>query len=161
MQTYHRHQRHRNPSNATLRCNFFTPKRTLMQIVGPKRHFLPLILISVIAFIFYTFHQFSLPPPFAPELNPNFTLQNLIQKILNPNFTFIIKVLSLNCLDSLSCCLHSLSSADYLGDRVHHHIYINHFANGSSEIDEKLRESHQILDFINLFDWKFGEKVVL
>ncbi|QHO52307.1 Transferring glycosyl group transferase, putative [Arachis hypogaea] len=137
----------RNPSNATLRCNFFTPKRTLMQMVGPKRHFLPLILISVTAFIFYTFHQSSLPPPSAPELNPNFTLQNPIRKNPNPNFTFIIKVLAFNRLDSLSRCLRSLSSADYLGDRVHLHIYIDHFANGSSEIDEKLRESHRILEF--------------
>ncbi|XP_057762517.1 uncharacterized protein LOC130982501 [Arachis stenosperma] len=132
-----------------------------MQMVGPKRHFLPLILISVTAFIFYTFHQSSLPPPSAPELNPNFTLQNPIRKNPNPSFTFIIKILAFNRLDSLSRCLRSLSSADYLGDRVHLHIYIDHFANGSSEIDEKLRESHRILEFVDSFKWKFGEKVVL
>ncbi|XP_061340859.1 uncharacterized protein LOC133287301 [Gastrolobium bilobum] len=129
-------------------------------MVGPKRYFLPLIIISLAAFIFYTFHHSSLSPS-IPEFDPNFTLRNLNPNS-TPKFTFVIKVLAFNRLNSLSRCLRSLAAADYNGDRVHLHLYVDHFtlANDSSNVDQKLRESHRIVEYVDGFDWKFGEKVV-
>ncbi|RDX79715.1 hypothetical protein CR513_39836, partial [Mucuna pruriens] len=129
-------------------------------MVGPKRHFLPLILVSLAAFIFYTFHHSPLPPS-IPEFNlSSSTFPNPIRS-QTPNFTFVIKVLGFNRLAALSRCLRSLAAADYLGDRVHLHLYIDHFApDNASSADPKLRESHRILDFVDGFDWRFGEKVV-
>ncbi|CAJ2663272.1 unnamed protein product [Trifolium pratense] len=135
-------------------------------MVGPKRHFLPIILITLAAFIFYTYHNTSLPSSII-DSNPNFTLRNPIQinpnSIISPNFTFLIKVLAFNRFDSVSRCLRSLAAADYLGDRVHLHIYIDHFAflTDDDSVDSKLSESRRILEFVDGFDWKFGEKVVL
>ncbi|KAK7275505.1 hypothetical protein RIF29_16624 [Crotalaria pallida] len=132
-------------------------------MVGPKRHFLPLILLSVTAFIFYTLHHSSLPPPSTPLFNPNFTIRTPIQNPnspISPNFTFIIKVLAFNRLDSLSRCLRSLSAADYLSDTVHLHLYIDHLPNASASLDHKLLEAHRILSFADGFRWRFGEKVV-
>ncbi|XP_054796442.1 uncharacterized protein LOC129301855 [Prosopis cineraria] len=135
-------------------------------MVGPKRHFLPLVLISLTAFFFYSYYHSSLPPS-TSEFNPNLTVSNPIHaQSYNPsltNFSFIVKVLGFNRLDSLSRCILSLANADYLGDRVHLHVYIDHFAhqNGSSTtLDQKLSESHRILEFVDGFDWKFGEKLV-
>ncbi|KAK7294526.1 hypothetical protein RJT34_17415 [Clitoria ternatea] len=130
-------------------------------MVAPKRHFLPLILISLAAFIFYTVHHSSFPPS-TPQFNPNFSLRLPIPNH-SSNFTFLIKVLAFNRLDSLSRCLRSLVAADYLGDRVHLHIYIDHFPldnHASSFVDQKLSESRRILEFVDGFDWNFGEKVV-
>ncbi|CAL0315447.1 unnamed protein product [Lupinus luteus] len=136
-------------------------------MVLPKRHFLPLILFSITLFIFYICHHSSIPSP-TPQFNPNFTLRSPFQNPnpnpIPPNFTFIVKVLAFNRLDSLSRCLRSLAAADYLGDRVHLHLYIDHsaIANGSSDatVDQKLLESHRILSYADGFDWRFGEKVV-
>ncbi|KAK4441403.1 hypothetical protein Salat_0475200 [Sesamum alatum] len=82
-----------------------------------------------------------------------------------PNFTFIIKVLTFNRLSSLSRCLNSLSRAHYdVNDKVHLHVFIDHFLqdsqNDSADLDHKLNVSKQILDFVDGFDWKFGEKLV-
>ncbi|KAL0390758.1 UNVERIFIED_CONTAM: hypothetical protein Scaly_0432900 [Sesamum calycinum] len=82
-----------------------------------------------------------------------------------PNFTFIIKVLTFNRLSSLSRCLKSLSRAHYdVNDKVHLHVFIDHFLldsqTGSADLDNKLNVSKQILDFVDGFDWKFGEKLV-
>ncbi|KAI4308228.1 hypothetical protein L6164_031325 [Bauhinia variegata] len=135
-------------------------------MVGPRRHLLPLILISLTAFFFYSYHHSSLPPPSTSELNPNFILSNPIHaqnpNPTSPNFTFIIKVLAFNRLDSLSRCLRSLSRADYLDDRVNLHVYIDRFKleNGSTSLDQKLDESHRILEFVDGFDWKFGDKLL-
>jgi hypothetical protein len=71
----------------------------------------------------------------------------------------MIKVLAFNRLDSLSRCLRSLAAADYLSDRVHLHIYIDHFApekNDSLALDG----AHRILGFVDGFEWSFGEKLV-
>ncbi|KAG5036751.1 uncharacterized protein LOC114418216 [Glycine soja] len=129
-------------------------------MVGPKRHFLPLILISLAAFIFYSFHHSSLPSSIL-ESNPTSTFPNPIRTQSSPNFTFVIKVLAFNRLAALSRCLRSLAAAHYLADRVHLHLHIDHFApDNASHVDPKLREAHQILEFVDGFDWKFGEKVV-
>ncbi|KAL2336349.1 hypothetical protein Fmac_010795 [Flemingia macrophylla] len=122
-------------------------------MVGPKRHFLPLSLISLAAFIFYTLHHSSLPPSIA-ESNTASTFPNPIPtQTQTPNFTFVINVLAFNRLAALSRCLRSLAAADYLADRVHLHLHIDHLA-------ANLRDSHRILDFVDRFHWRFGEKVV-
>ncbi|CAN8299432.1 unnamed protein product [Cochlearia groenlandica] len=84
-----------------------------------------------------------------------------------PPFTFLIKVLTFNRLHSLSRCLRSLSAADYgvSGEtrRVHLHVYIDHFSispNGRSVVGDNLKIAKEILDFVDGFDWRFGEKVV-
>ncbi|TKY64200.1 hypothetical protein E2542_SST14092 [Spatholobus suberectus] len=128
-------------------------------MVGPKRHFLPLILISLAAFIFYTFHHSSLPPSIAePSLSSTFPGPIRTQTPPPPNFTFVIKVLAFNRLAALSRCLRSLAAADYLGDRVHLHLHIDHLA--PDEAPSALHESHRILEFVDAFEWRFGEKVV-
>ncbi|CAL9750377.1 unnamed protein product [Musa acuminata subsp. burmannicoides] len=82
----------------------------------------------------------------------------------NPRFTFIIKLLTFDRIDSLRRCLRSLAAADYAGDRVHLHVLVDHFrpANGSSapSVDRKLEESRRILDLIDRFRWVHGEKIV-
>ncbi|KAJ4824115.1 hypothetical protein Tsubulata_008861 [Turnera subulata] len=128
---------------------------------APKKHFLPLLLfISLFALFFFShYHNPSLPNP-----NPNFTpTETLISQNPTQPFTFLIKVLAFNRLDSLSRCLRSLSAAHYGGDTVHLHIYIDHFppANDSSDLlDQKLEDSRRILDFADGFDWPFGGKAV-
>ncbi|KAK6144109.1 hypothetical protein DH2020_020929 [Rehmannia glutinosa] len=83
-----------------------------------------------------------------------------------PDFTFIIKVLTFNRLSSLSRCLNSLSKAQYdAGDKVHLHVFIDHFQqdsgkSDSANLDQRLNLSKQIVDSVDGFDWKFGEKLV-
>ncbi|CAK7330719.1 unnamed protein product [Dovyalis caffra] len=133
-------------------------------MVGPPRNLLlPIIFTSIGAIVLFSLHQSAHPIP-----NPDFTPINTPIKALNPpfipqNFTFLIKVLAFNRLDSLSRCLNSLSAANYGGDTVHLHIHIDHFAlvnESTNVIDQKLEESRKILNFIDGFDWKFGNKVV-
>ncbi|ESW06746.1 hypothetical protein PHAVU_010G072800 [Phaseolus vulgaris] len=129
-------------------------------MVGPKRHFLPLVLISLAAFIFYSFDHSSLSPA-IPESNHRSTFPIPIRTLNHPNFNFVVNVLAFNRLAALSRCLRSLAAADYLGDRVHLHLHIDHFAyDNASSVDPKLREARRILEFVDAFDWKFGEKVV-
>ncbi|PON74114.1 Nucleotide-diphospho-sugar transferase [Parasponia andersonii] len=129
-------------------------------MVGPpKWHLLPLLLLSVAALFFYSYYHSTLHP-FPTNLNPNFPLRTHTPP---PDFTFIVKVLAYNRLDSLARCLRSLAAADYLSDRVHLHIYVDHFAvvNGSgADLDRGLEESGRLLEFADGFDWKFGEKLV-
>uniref|UniRef100_K7MEL2 Uncharacterized protein n=2 Tax=Glycine subgen. Soja TaxID=1462606 RepID=K7MEL2_SOYBN len=68
-------------------------------------------------------------------------------------------LLAFNRLASLSRCLRSLAAADYLADRVHLHLHIDHFApDNASHVDPKLLQAHRILEFVDGFDWKFGDK---
>ncbi|KAI4382155.1 hypothetical protein MLD38_008153 [Melastoma candidum] len=76
------------------------------------------------------------------------------------NFTLIVKVLAYNRLPSLSRCLRSLSAADYLSDIVHLHIYLDHFRLPSDSPSHDLNASNEILEFVDKFRWRFGEKVV-
>ncbi|KAL9404819.1 hypothetical protein Peur_001791 [Populus x canadensis] len=133
-------------------------------MVGPPRHLLlPIILTSIGAVILFSLHQSTHPIP-----NPDFIPINTLIKTPNPqftpqDFTFLIKVLAFNRLDSLSRCLNSLSAANYGGDTVHLHIHVDHFAltnESLNVIDKKLEESRNVLNFIDGFDWKFGNKVV-
>ncbi|CAA7039840.1 unnamed protein product [Microthlaspi erraticum] len=83
-----------------------------------------------------------------------------------PPFTFLIKVLTFNRLHSLSRCLRSLAAADYgaTGDRgrVHLHVYVDHFslARKNKPVEDSLKSTKEILDFVDGFEWRFGEKVV-
>ncbi|XP_065849651.1 uncharacterized protein [Euphorbia lathyris] len=138
-------------------------------MVGPpKKHFVPLLLlVSLFALFFFShYHSFLRISPANTNSNSNF-ISSSPNKYLspqnNPNFTFLIKVLAFNRLDSLSRCLNSLANANYDGDNVHLHVYIDHFPSGndsSTALDQKLDNSNGILHFVNGFNWKFGNKVV-
>ncbi|KAH0993684.1 hypothetical protein GBA52_005167 [Prunus armeniaca] len=131
-------------------------------MVGPRRHILPLLLFSVSVLFFFSYYHSSLPFS-SPDPNPNptFTLRAQDPNS-NPNFTFIVKVLTFNRLESVARCLRSLAAADYLTDKVQLHIYIDHFALGdaSSNVGQKLQESHRILEFVDGFEWKYGDKLI-
>ncbi|PIN17469.1 hypothetical protein CDL12_09870 [Handroanthus impetiginosus] len=128
---------------------------------APRRH---ILLLLVILLSFSCFFLFS-----VPNSNPKAQIESQFHQIPSPNpgpnFTFIIKVLTFNRLSSLSRCLNSLSKAHYdVGEKVHLHVFIDHFfqdsQNRSADVDQKLNLSKQILDFIDGFEWKFGEKLV-
>ncbi|GFZ18091.1 hypothetical protein Acr_26g0013600 [Actinidia rufa] len=132
----------------------------------PKRSFLTLLLLfSLSALFLFSLYHSSTPPLHA---SPSFLTQNPcnpISQTTNDNkiFTLTIKVLAFNRISSLSRCLRSLSGADYGGDRVNLHVYIDHFRvleDESASLDEKLNESQRILDFVDGFSWRFGEKLV-
>ncbi|KAH0888107.1 hypothetical protein HID58_050536, partial [Brassica napus] len=84
----------------------------------------------------------------------------------NPPFTFLIKVLTFNRLHSLSRCLKSLSAAKYgvagHTGRVHLHVYIDHFSLDLNDttVEDSLRSTKEILDFVVKFEWRYGEKLV-
>ncbi|KAK9911557.1 hypothetical protein M0R45_035456 [Rubus argutus] len=135
-------------------------------MAGRKRHLLPLLLLVSLSVLFFFTCYHSSVPFSSPDRNPN---PNFILHPQNPdksNFTFIVKVLAYNRLDSLSRCLRSLAAADYLSDRVHLHVHIDHFALGDAaapppdDVDRKLHESRRILEFVDRFEWKVGDKVV-
>ncbi|URD75248.1 hypothetical protein MUK42_10215 [Musa troglodytarum] len=125
----------------------------------PKRRpLLPLLFfLSFAALLLFSFHSTtSSSSRSSPLLSENHNP--------NPRFTFIIKLLTFDRIDSLRRCLRSLAAADYAGDRVHLHVLVDHFrpANGSSapSVDRKLEESRRILDLIDRFRWVHGEKIV-
>lgn len=124
-----------------------------------NRRLLPLLLLL--------FLLLSLSSLFLSPSNPSAQIQPQIHSlpIPGPNFTLVIKVLTFNRLSSLSRCLNSLSRAHYdINDKVHLHIFIDHFLqdsqNGFPDLDQRLNISKHILDFVDGFDWKFGEKLV-
>lgn len=126
-----------------------------------KRRLLPLLLII---FLLISLSSLFLSPS-TPNRQIQLPLHSLPTSTPPPNFTFIIKVLTFNRLSSLSRCLNSLSRAHYdTHDKVHIHIYIDHFLQdsptGPADLDQRLNISKQILDFVDGFDWRFGEKLV-
>ncbi|XP_038901997.1 uncharacterized protein LOC120088655 [Benincasa hispida] len=128
-------------------------------MVGYRRHFLPLfLLVSVSILFFFTYFYSSIPPSFPSNPNPDFALTGRISDPKTSAFTLIVKVLAYNRLESVSRCLRSIANADYLSDRVHLHVYIDHFPHDDAHI--KLNESHRILQFVDQFVWNFGEKLV-
>ncbi|KAF5745003.1 putative transferase transferring glycosyl groups [Tripterygium wilfordii] len=130
---------------------------------SPKKHFLPLLIVSFFALFFFSHYHSSLPLS-STHTDPNFTLQETHYSQSSTPFVLLIKVLAFNRLESLSRCLRSLAAADYGGDTVHLHVYIDHFdatRNDSRDyLDEKLEESHGILAFADKFEWRFGNKVI-
>ncbi|KAK1430453.1 hypothetical protein QVD17_13182 [Tagetes erecta] len=134
--------------------------------MAQKRGFYPIILlISLSALFIFTIYRstsisLSSSPPISQFQNPNFpnpSSQN------SPNFSFTIKLLTYNRLISLSRCLKSLSSAHYDHQKVNLHIFIDHFKvldEKDEDLGTKLNESRKILDFVDGFEWRFGEKMV-
>ncbi|CAN7141257.1 unnamed protein product [Brassica rapa subsp. narinosa] len=135
-----------------------------MAFTQPKKNLLPLLLflfcISVIILLILlseTTHSVSQRDA-TLQLNHNNAL---------PPFTFLIKVLTFNRLHSLSRCLLSLSAADYglagNSQRIHLHVYIDHFSLSSPDsksVGDRLSNAKEILDFVDKFEWRFGEKLV-
>ncbi|KAK6138279.1 hypothetical protein DH2020_027970 [Rehmannia glutinosa] len=127
------------------------------------RQILPLLFFILISFSCLLLFSLS-------SSNSKARIQTQFPQIQSPNpgpgFTFIIKVLTFNRLSSLSRCLNSLSKAHYdAGDKVHLHVFIDHFQqdsgkSDSADLDQRLNLSKQIVDFVDGFDWKFGEKLV-
>ncbi|KAL0736042.1 hypothetical protein Bca4012_012252 [Brassica carinata] len=142
-----------------------------MVFTQPKKNLLPLLLflfcISVIILLILlseTTHSLSRRDT-TLQLHHN----NNNNNNNSPPFTFLIKVLTFNRLHSLSRCLLSLSAADYglAGDarRVHLHVYIDHFTapspdSKSSTAEDRLSDAKEILDLVDEFEWRFGEKLV-
>ncbi|GAB2277080.1 hypothetical protein Dimus_011789 [Dionaea muscipula] len=81
----------------------------------------------------------------------------------HPAYSLTINLLAYDRFSSLSRCLRSLSAAHYGGDTVNLHIdeqQPNISDSGPASVDEKLENSRRILDFVDGFSWKFGEKLV-
>ncbi|KAJ0775587.1 putative nucleotide-diphospho-sugar transferase [Helianthus annuus] len=144
--------------------------------MAPKRgfYFYPIFLILSLSalFIFSLYRSSSLSLSSSPPI-PQFPLtitnfNNIPNPNLqfSPNFSFTIKVLTYDRLHSLSRCLRSLSAAHYDNDKVNIHIFIDHFKildqkdQDNEYLDKKLNESREILDFVDGFEWRFGEKMV-
>lgn len=143
--------------------------------MAPNRQFVPLLLLLSLPAFFLFSHYHSSPnlslSSHSLNPNPHLYLPSNLDPPLNPipnlsNFSFILKVLTFDRLSSLSRCLRSLAAAHYGRDTVHLHIYVDHFprADNVSEsallLDQKLDESRLILEFVDGFDWKYGQKVV-
>ncbi|RZC90577.1 hypothetical protein C5167_029710 [Papaver somniferum] len=126
-----------------------------------KRRLYPLLVLSLFVLFLFSYYHSSLPHTAISNIPSSSNLpqsrSNIVQK-----FTLTIKLLAFDRFDSIARCLRSLANADYVNDRVNLHVYIDHFkeTNQSSILDEKLEESHRILDFVDKFVWKFGEKFV-
>ncbi|XP_010261054.1 PREDICTED: uncharacterized protein LOC104599977 [Nelumbo nucifera] len=138
----------------------------------PKKRLFPLFLLSLFALFLYSYYHSSLHLFSSHSFNSNPTtlfpasLNHLRNSTLvSPNFSFTIKVLAFDRINSLSRCLHSLANADYGDDRVNLHVFIDHFkeidsGERSADLDKKLDESHRMLNFVDGFSWKFGEKLL-
>ncbi|KAK2641035.1 hypothetical protein Ddye_022798 [Dipteronia dyeriana] len=121
----------------------------MVMVCPPKKQ---LFLLPVFALFFFSYYHSFLP------ISSNPTHTHITTFSPNSNtFSLTIKLLTFNRLNSLSRCLRSLAAADYSPDKVHLHIYIDHFNNASST---DLEASQAILRFVDGFEWKFGEKVV-
>ncbi|PIA53857.1 hypothetical protein AQUCO_00900446v1 [Aquilegia coerulea] len=133
-----------------------------------KRRFLPLLLLFSLSALFILSYHSSFNLFFASNNNDTQLTNFKIHQNHNPNssnFTLTIKLLAFDRLHSITRCLRSLANADYGNDRVNLHVYIDHFkeidfVNGSVILDQKLQESTRILDFVDGFLWKFGDKFV-
>ncbi|CAM8892690.1 unnamed protein product [Rhodiola kirilowii] len=123
----------------------------------PKRYFAPLAALSVVALALSSFYYSTLPAGF--NARSDFELVHR----RNPSFTFIIKLLAYDRFESIARCLKSLGRAEYGSDVVHLHVYVDHFPVADppgGDVDEKLRNARRILDLVDGFEWKFGEKIV-
>ncbi|GAB4855952.1 hypothetical protein Ancab_024591 [Ancistrocladus abbreviatus] len=135
---------------------------SLKSSMASKRQYLPILFLFIFALFLFSHYQFSL----TPSITPSSIIHLSPPKSTSRNFSLTIKVLAYDRLSSLSRCLTSLSSAHYGGDTVNLHIFIDHFKqlnvsdSGSASIDAFLNNSRRILDFVDGFSWKFGEKLV-
>ncbi|CAI9781322.1 unnamed protein product [Fraxinus pennsylvanica] len=131
--------------------------------MASSKSILPLLLLLLLLSL-STIFLFSLSPSNTKsQILPQFPTISTSNS--GPNFTLLIKVLTFNRLSSLSRCLNSLANAQYDGiNKVHLHVFIDHFLQdsnyGSADLDQRLNLSKEILDFVDGFEWKFGEKFV-
>ncbi|GAV70638.1 LOW QUALITY PROTEIN: hypothetical protein CFOL_v3_14136, partial [Cephalotus follicularis] len=110
---------------------------------------------SLPALFLYTYYHSSYTypnPQFTPHTNSSRTTTTTTT---THTFTLIIKVLIYNRLPSLARCLSSLANAHYHADPVHLHLYIRR-----NDTSHKLEDSNAILDLVDEFAWKFGNKLV-
>ncbi|KAK3033324.1 hypothetical protein RJ639_034171 [Escallonia herrerae] len=129
----------------------------------PKKTYLPIFLLLFLSSIFYLSLHHSSTSPHHPSTTAYRRYPATPPPPPPPSFTLTIKLLAFDRLPSLSRCLHSLSAARYPPtDTVHLHIYIDHFKipSGSLDLEQKLNDSRRILDFVDGFSWKYGEKIV-
>ncbi|XP_071686034.1 uncharacterized protein [Rutidosis leptorrhynchoides] len=141
--------------------NLFNLKTTPKRGLGLGFYALFIIVSISILFIFSVYRSSSISISSSPPLT-QFELKNTdLNK--NPKFTFTIKVLTYDRLPSLTRCLRSLAAAHYDDEKVNIHVYIDHFKvvdQKDEYLDQKLNEYKEILDFVDGFEWKFGEKMV-
>lgn len=130
--------------------------------------------LAMAAIFVYLYSQPKFPLSLPPKGNPNASQRTLVHskpKIdrdgLSKNFRLVIKVLAYDRLESVSRCLESLAKVDYDKDRVKLHIFVDHFGieeQGKSavpmDVDSKLNNAHQILQYVDSFDWEHGEKEI-
>nr|XP_043628828.1 uncharacterized protein LOC122600215 isoform X1 [Erigeron canadensis] len=116
-----------------------------------------LLIVSISVLLIFSVYSISHLYPSTPII-PNF---KKLEKS-STDFTLTIKILTYDRLASLSRCLRSLSAAQYDQNVVNLHIYIDHFkfSEKDENLDKKLNDSKRILDFVDGFEWKFGEKMV-
>ncbi|XP_022897980.1 uncharacterized protein LOC111411663 isoform X1 [Olea europaea var. sylvestris] len=130
--------------------------------MATSKNILPLLLLILLSLS--TIFLLSLPPSNTKfQILPQFPTISTSNP--GPNFTLLIKVLTFNRLSSLTRCLNSLAKAQYDGiNEVHLHVFVDHFMQdsnyGSADLDQRLNLSKEILDFVDGFEWKFGEKFV-
>ncbi|KAI0531163.1 hypothetical protein KFK09_000716 [Dendrobium nobile] len=128
-----------------------------------KASFPFLFLFFFVAVLLYLYHyNSSIQVPQSKTPN-HFFFHHQNPSLLHHNFSFTVKVLTFNRIDSLRRCLRSLATADYAGDRVNLHVFVDHFhaINGSDAlVDGKLEESRRILDLVDGIRWVHGEKLV-
>ncbi|CAA3007762.1 uncharacterized protein LOC111411663 isoform X1 [Olea europaea subsp. europaea] len=127
--------------------------------MATSKNILPLLLLILLSLS--TIFLLSLPPSNTKfQILPQFPTISTSNP--GPNFTLLIKVLTFNRLSSLTRCLNSLAKAQYDGiNEVHLHVFVDHFMQdsnyGSADLDQRLNLSKEILDFVDGFEWKFGE----
>ncbi|KAK1319692.1 hypothetical protein QJS10_CPB04g00468 [Acorus calamus] len=123
--------------------------------MSPKKRSLPILLLlifSITAILIFSYNRPSLQTLDLTPQNPNLTPRQ--------SFSLTIKVLAYDRPPSLRRCLRSLASADYSGDSVDLHVFLDHFKNSSSNVDANLEASRRTLEFLDGFAWRFGRKVV-
>ncbi|XP_078445141.1 transferring glycosyl group transferase [Wolffia australiana] len=133
-----------------------------------RRTTIPLIfLFLILFFLFYSYCSSLLPLSHKSDQNPHLISVPLNNRALpaTRNFTFTIKVLAFDRIESLRRCLWSILRADYGGDRVNLHVFVDHFklsTPGSDPewLDRKLQEARRILKFVDEFNWPHGEKIL-
>ncbi|GAB2277109.1 hypothetical protein Dimus_011816 [Dionaea muscipula] len=142
-------------------CYLFSPLESghVNGRMAPRRHILLLLCFSAL-FIFSLYNS-SIPLPLRSSSSSSRFLSHPTP------YSLTINLLAYDRFSSLSRCFRSLSAAHYGGDTVNLHIFVDHFKqqpnisdSRPASVDEKLENSRRILDFVDGFSWKFGEKLV-
>ncbi|XP_062196837.1 uncharacterized protein LOC133899781 [Phragmites australis] len=130
-------------------------------MASPRRRCLPfppiLLLLPVPLFLLLLHRSTHSTTPLLPTAGSD----------LAPDprrFSLLIKLLAYDRPDALRRCLRSLAAAHYDGDRVALHVLLDHrppnSSSSSSAAPLDLSASHEILAFVDAFQWPHGEKRV-